>query len=88
MKTIDEKESEKNKERKQRDGANYRQSVRAKWFCCAFKLSLVHLMCKVSLIFKSNLQLALSIILKEWELYESQHAVVQCRRLKIWDLLS
>ena len=84
MKIIDQKEREK----KQRGGANYRQSVRAKWFCCAFKLSLVHLMYKVSLILHSNLQLTLSIILKEWESYESQHAVVECRRLKIWDLLS
>ena len=43
-------------------GASYRESVRAKWFCCAFK---------VSLVFKSNLKLTLSIILKERD-YMSQ----------------
>ena len=51
-------------------------------------LCFVQLICKASLIFKSNLELALSIILKERELYESKHVVVECRCLKIWDLLS
>ena len=77
----------KNKNRKPRQkkegGANYSESVRAKRFCLAFKLDLVQLMGKVLLIFKSNLELALSIILKERELYESKHAVVECRCLKI-----
>ena len=36
-----------------------------------------------SLIFKLNLQLALSIILKQRELYESSHVVVECRCLNI-----
>ena len=36
-------------------------------------------MCKASLIFKCNLELALAFILKENELYESKHAVVECR---------
>ena len=44
--------------------------------------------CKASLIFKLNLELALSIILKQRELYESKHVAVECRCLKIWDLLS
>ena len=35
-----------------------------------------------SLIFKSNLELALSIILKQRELYESKHVVVERRCLK------
>ena len=52
-------------------GASYRESVRAKWFCCAFKLGFVQLICKVSLVFKSNLKLTLSIILKE-KYYTSQ----------------
>ena len=53
----------KNRDRKKpRSGASYSESVRAKWFCCAFKLSFVQLICKVSLIFKLNLQLALSIM--------------------------
>ena len=54
---------------------------------CAFKLGFLQLICKASLIFKSKLDLALSIILKERELYESKHAAVECRYLKIWDLL-
>ena len=45
-------------------------------------------MCKASLMFKSDLQLALPITLKEWEFYDSQYAVVECRRLEIWELLS
>ena len=35
------------------------------------------------LIFKSNLELALSIILKQRELYESKHVAVECRCLKM-----
>ena len=38
--------------------------------------------------FVVRLSLALSIILKERELYESKHVVVECRCLKIWYLLS
>ena len=65
MKIIDEKERKKIKNKKikdrkkQKSGASYSESVRAKWFCCAFKLGFVQLICKVSLIFKSNLELAL-----------------------------
>ena len=51
--------------------------------CCAFKLGFVQLMHKPSLIFKSNLELALSIILKEGELYDTKHAVVEYKCLKI-----
>ena len=46
-------------------------------------LGFFHLICKAPLIFKSNLELALSIILKERELYESNHVAVECRCLKI-----
>ena len=60
------KRQKKKKKRKQQMGdASYSESVRAKWFCCAFKLGFLQLICKASLIFKSNLELALSIILKE-----------------------
>ena len=52
------------------DGS-YSERVRAKWFCCAFKLGSFRLICKASLSFKLNLELALSIILKERELNES-----------------
>ena len=89
MKIKDERESEKSKDRKKwRGDASYSESVRAKWFSCAFKLGFIQIMYKASLIFKSNLELALSIILRERELYESKHAVVECKCLKIWDLLS
>ena len=56
--------------------------MRDKWFCCAFKLGFLQLTCKVSLIFRSNLELALSIILKQRELYESKHVSEECRCLK------
>ena len=88
-KVTDERKRQKNKDRKkQRGGANYSESVRVKWFCSAFKLGFAQLICKASLFFKSNIKLALSIILKERELYESKHVVMECRCLKIWGLLS
>ena len=75
---------EKSKDKKQqRGGASYSERVRVKLLCCAFKPGFVQSMCKAALIFNSNLELALSIILKERELYESKHAVVDCRCLKI-----
>ena len=64
-------------------GGSYIERLRAKWFCFAFKLGFLQLICKASLIFKSNLELALSIILKQRELYESKHVAVECRCLKI-----
>ena len=64
--------AEKNPAEKNKGYKSYNEKVRAKWFCCAFKLSFVQLICKASLIFKSNLELALSIILRERELYESK----------------
>ena len=82
MKIIDERKRQKNKDRKeQRGDASYRESVRTKLFCCACKLGFLQLICEASLIFKSNLELALSIILKERKLYESKHAIVECRCL-------
>ena len=44
---------------------SYSESERADWLFCAFKLGFLQLICKTSLIFKSNLELALSIILKQ-----------------------
>ena len=61
MKTIDEREMQKTTKEKQTKG----ERVRAKWFCCAFKLDFLQLICKASLIFKSNLELASSIILRQ-----------------------
>ena len=94
MKTIDEREMQKTTKEKQtkaersKGNRSYSERVRAKWFSCAFKLGFLQLICNASLIFKSNLELALSIILKQKELYERKHVAVKCRCLKIWDLLS
>ena len=79
MKTIDEREMEKTIKEKQtksersKENRSYSERVRAKWFCCAFNLGFLELICKAYLIFKSNLELGLSIILKQRELYESKH---------------
>ena len=94
MKTIDEREMQKTTKEKQtktkrsKGNRSYSESVRAKLFFCAFKLRFLQLICKASLIFKSSLELALSIILKQRELYESKHVTVECRFLKILDLPS
>ena len=67
------KNAKKNKKKAERSKGNrsYSERVRTKWFCWVFKLGFLQLICKASLIFKSNLELALSIILKQRELYES-----------------
>ena len=95
MRTIDDNSREMQKTTKEKQtktersngNRSYSKRVRAKLFCCAFKSGFLQLMCKSSLIFKSSLELTLSIILKQRELYESKHVVVECRCLKIWDLL-
>ena len=47
---------------------SYNESVQTKWFCCAFKLGFPHqLICKAFLICQLNLELVLSIILKQRE---------------------
>ena len=48
-----------------RGDKSYSERVRTKSFCCAFKLGFLQLICKASIILKSNLELALSIILKQ-----------------------
>ena len=73
MKIKDEIETQKKKKRKKskiktEGGGGFSERLGAKWFCYAFKLDFLQLICKASLIFKSNLELALSIILKESEL--------------------
>ena len=71
MKTIDEREMQKTtkeklkKTERSKGNISYSERVRGKWFFCAFKLGFLQLICKASLIFNSNLQLALSIILKQ-----------------------
>ena len=93
-KTIDKREMEKTTKEKQiktersKGNRRYSERVRAKWFSCAFNLGFLQVICKASWIFKSNLELTLSIILNQRELSESKHVAVQCRCLKIWDLLS
>ena len=77
---------EKRKKKNKEDGS-YSEWVRDKSIRWAFKSGFLQLICKASLIFKSNLESALSIILKE-ENYESKHVAVEFRFLKIWDLLS
>ena len=49
----------------------------------SLKLGFLQLICKASLILRSNLELAFSIILKQRELYESKHVMVERRYLKI-----
>ena len=87
MKTVDKREMQKTSKEKQakrersKGNRSYSQRVRAKWFCFAFKLNFLQLICEATLIFKSNLDLALSIILKQRELHESKHVAVECRYL-------
>ena len=76
MKIEDQSQRQK-KQRQQRCDASYSESVRAKWFCCAFKLGFLQLMRKVSLIFNSHLELALSTTLKERKSYQSKRGGVQ-----------
>ena len=61
------KKTKKNKTKteKNKGDGSYSEMVGAKWFCCAFKLGFLQLICESSLIFKLNLELALSIILKQ-----------------------
>ena len=54
----------KTKTKKNNEDRSYSERVRAKWLCCAFKLDFLQLICEASLIYKSNLELALSIIVK------------------------
>ena len=55
------RQQQKKKTEKNKGDKSYSEKVRAKWFCCAFKLGFLHLICKAFLIFKSNLELALWI---------------------------
>ena len=55
----------KTKSKKSKGNRSYSGKVKTTWFCCAFKLGFLQSICQASLIFKSNLELALSIILKQ-----------------------
>ena len=83
MKTIEErklqKQQKRNKQRQKR--AKGTESIVKGWEVNYFVvhlnfLSFPQLICKASLIFMSNLDLALSIILKQSELYESKHVAM------------
>ena len=74
------KKKKKTKTEKNKGDKSYSERVRAKSFCCVFKLGFLQLICKASLIFKSNFELALTISFK---MCESNHVVVECRCLKI-----
>ena len=71
MKTIDKRELQKTIKEKQtkrersKGNRSYSERVRAKSFYCAFKLGFFQLICKGFLGFNSNLELALSITLKQ-----------------------
>ena len=59
MIVIDEKQMQKEQNIKgQKSDASYSESVKAKCFCCAFKLGFLELICKASLIFKSNFRVS------------------------------
>ena len=60
MKKKHKRKKKKQGEKRTRGDGNYSERVRFK-----FKLGFLQLICKTSPIFKSNLELALSIILKE-----------------------
>ena len=88
IKRKDEREKEKTKTKRKKGDPSYSENATAKWFCFAFNLGFIQLMCKAFLIFKLNWKLDWSIILKERELYKLKHALVECKCLKIRDLLS
>ena len=72
MKIIDEREMSKNPKKTKTEknkgggggggGRSYGEEVEANWFCCPFKFGFLQLIYKTFLIFRSNLELALSII--------------------------
>ena len=59
MKIIDERETPKKRQKRTRGGGrgdrSYSERVRAKWFCCAFKLGFLWLICKASVEFRVNI---------------------------------
>ena len=65
MEIIDGKETKRKKQKT--------RGARAKWFCCAFKLGFPQLTCKASLIFKLNLELALSLTLPKKASLKKHH---------------
>ena len=73
MKIIEERETHKNNKKKKKKWKQKRtrgtEPILKGWVLNDFVVHLKLGLCKASFIFKSNLELALSIILKQWELY-------------------
>ena len=82
QKQQQQQQQQKNRKKRTRENRSYSERVRAKWFCCAFNLGFLQLICKASLIFKSNLLLALSIILKQRHFNKASYkdALPICKR--------
>ena len=59
------KKTSKQRQKRTMGDKSYSERVRAKLFCCAFKLGFLQLIYNSSSIFKLNLEIALSIILKQ-----------------------
>ena len=85
MRTVDEEELQKTT--KEKETKTKTSKGNRSYSGCELNDFVVHLSqvfsqlkCKASLIFKSNLELVLSIILKQRELYESKHVAVECRK--------
>ena len=78
------KQPNKRREKRTKRDTSYSEMLKAKWFCCAFKLGFLQLICKASSIFKSKLELALSINLIEREFLGQMHVTMECRYLKIF----
>ena len=87
MEIIDEREMQKTNTEKSKGVV---QAIVKVWELNGFvaRLGFFQLICKASLIFKMNLKLALSLVLKERGLYGSKHGVMEWSCLKICDLLS
>ena len=54
------------------------ERVKAKWFCLIFKLGFLQLISKPFIILRQSLELALWIVLKQSDLYESKHVAAEC----------
>ena len=54
--------TKKQRQKRTRGDRSYSEKVTVILFCCAFKLGFLQSICKASLVFKSILELALSIV--------------------------
>ena len=88
QKTNRQTNTKKQRQKRTRGEGSFSERVRGKWFCCAFMLGFLQLICKASLTFKSNLELALLIILKERELLRVKACCGGVYMLKNMRLLS